>query len=112
METQGAGAHWIGWGGDDSWIADTPLPKAQPRHKFPEIFMQTEAAAVGLGMVWVPAFLADTHPDLIRVPGVRVGRGRSIWILLHGDLRRCARVRAFVDFVADWITSRRSLFTS
>ncbi|WP_299613576.1 LysR family transcriptional regulator [uncultured Tateyamaria sp.] len=112
VETQGQGAHWIGWGGDDSWIAQTPLPKAQPRHKLPEIFMQTEAAAAGLGMAWVPAFLADPHPDLVRVPEVPTGPGRGVWILLHGDLRRSARVRAFVDFVAAWITARRSLFTS
>lgn len=110
--TQGAGAHWIGWGGDDTWIAQTPLPKATPIHTLPEIFMQTEAAAAGLGMAWVPGFLADTHPGLVRVPGIPTGPGRGIWILLHGDLRRSARVRAFVDFIADWIIARRAMFTS
>ena len=58
-ETGGKGAHWIGWGGSDAWIKSTPLPLATARHSLPEIFMQTEAAAEGLGMAWVPAFLGD-----------------------------------------------------
>ncbi|WP_415402018.1 LysR family transcriptional regulator [Tateyamaria sp. SN3-11] len=112
MQTGGQGAHWIGWGDDHSWIASSPLPNAQPRHSMPEILMQAEAAAVGLGMAWVPAVLVDLHPGLMRVPGVPTGPGRGLWILLHGDLRRTARVRAFVDFASDWIIERRSLFTS
>ena len=84
-KTGGKGAHWIGWGDDMSWIAAAPLPNAQPRLSLPEIFMQAEAAAAGLGMVWVPAFLVDPHPALVRVPDVPTGPGRGIWILLHGD---------------------------
>lgn len=110
MATEGEGAHWIGWGGDDNWIASSPLPKAKARHSLPEIFMQTRAAAQGLGIAWVPAVLGDGEPDLIRVPGVPVVPGRSIWILLHSDLRRTARVRAFVDFVSAWIVQRRADF--
>ncbi|MEM7643949.1 MAG: LysR family transcriptional regulator [Pseudomonadota bacterium] len=110
--TQGAGGHWINWGEDEGWIAETPLPRARPRHALPEIFMQTEAALMGLGMIWVPAFLVDPVPGLVRVPGVPTGPGRGVWVLLHGDLRRTARVRAFVDFVSDWIVDRRALFTA
>lgn len=108
----GRGAHWIGWGGDDTWIADTPLPNAAARHALPGIFMQMEAAAAGLGMAWVPAFLADPHPGLIRVPDIPASPSRSLWILLHGDLRRTARVRAFVDFASAWVTARRHMFTA
>lgn len=108
--TDGAGAHWIGWGDRDNWIAGTPLPKATAPHSLPEVFMQTEAAAANLGRAWVPAFLADTHPTLVCIPKVPIGAGRGIWALLHGDLRRTARVRAFVDFVTGWITLRKGLF--
>ena len=111
VEAQGEGAHWIGWGSSDDWIAESPLPKAEARHSLPEVFMQMDAAAAGLGMAWVPAFLGDAHPALIRVPGVPTMPDRSIWVLLHGDLRRTARVRAFVDFLAEWISARRRTFT-
>lgn len=111
-ETKGRGAHWIGWGRNDAWIANSPLPRATARHGLPEVFMQIEAASKGLGMAFVPAFLGDAHPGLVRIPDLPVQADRSLWVLLHGDLRRTARVRAFVDFVADWIVTRRSLFTS
>lgn len=110
VATGGKGCHWIGWGHKKDWIAQSPLPHAATRYSLPEIFMQTEAAAAGLGMVWVPAFLGDLSPGLQRIPGVPVEPSRSIWILLHNDLRRTARVRAFVDFFADWVSSRKALF--
>lgn len=110
VETNGAGAHWIGWAENEDWVADTPLPLAGIRHALPEIYMQMVAAEEGMGMAWIPAFLGDRHPGLTRVPGVPTARSRSIWILLHSDLRRTARVRAVVDFVADWISSRRANF--
>lgn len=111
VETGGAGAYWIGWGDGDDWVAKSPLPLAKTRHCLPEIFMQTEAAAEGLGMVWIPAFLGDAHPALVRIPDVPIRPGRGIWVLLHGDLRSTARVRAFVDFFSDWIRARRKQFT-
>lgn len=106
----GTGAHWIGWREDHSWIADSPYPNAKPRHILPEVYMQTEAAAHGLGLAWVPVFLGDAHPGIVRVPGAPVEPDRSIWILLHGDLRRTARVRAFVDFAAEAMQAQRALF--
>ena len=110
IETGGKGAHWIGWGTSDDWIASSPLPNATARHALPEIFMQAEAAATGLGMAWIPAFMGDTCAGLMRIPGVPVEPSRSIWVLLHSDLRRTARVRAVVDFFADWITARKAMF--
>jgi len=110
--TGGVGAHWIGWGKSDEWIAQTPLPNAKARHALPEIFMQADAAASGLGMAWIPAFIGDICDGLIRIQGIPTQPSRSIWVLLHSDLRRTARVRAVVDFFADWITARKSMFES
>ena len=110
-DTQGAGAHWVNYTRDTGWIAHSPLPRAKARHVLPDVQMQLEAAVAGLGLAYVPVFMADHHPDLIRVPGLPTMPGRSIWILLHGDLRKTARVRAFVDFVADWIAARKTRFT-
>lgn len=110
VRNKGEGAHWINFGPDADWIAESPLPKAKARHSLPEVQMQLEAAAAGLGIAWVPAFLADHYPGVVRIPGLPTGEGRSIWILLHGDLRRTARVRAFVDFATAWILQRKMLF--
>ncbi|MEM9043813.1 MAG: LysR family transcriptional regulator [Pseudomonadota bacterium] len=107
----GAEAHWLGFGGDTDWVASSPFPNAPTRHMLPEVFMQIEAAAHGLGMAWVPAFLGDLDPRLIRVPDAPVEPNRSIWLLLHGDLRGTARVRAFVDHTAASIARNKSKFT-
>lgn len=108
----GAGAHWIGWGKDDKWIKDSPFPKAGARHILPEILAQIELAAHHVGMVWIPCFLGDMDKRLVRIPDVPVKFDRSIWLLLHGDLRNSARVRAFVDHTASFLLADRHQFTS
>ncbi|SHH80840.1 LysR family transcriptional regulator [Cognatishimia maritima] len=110
--TPARGAEWVGWGGSTSWVKSTPFPGLPVRHALFEIFMQIEAAAAGLGIVWVPAFLADSDPRLIRVPNTETKPDRSIWLLLHADLRQIARVRALVDHVADYVSARRAQFTN
>ncbi|MEO0912060.1 MAG: LysR family transcriptional regulator [Pseudomonadota bacterium] len=109
--TGGEGAHWIGWGRDTAWIRESPFPRARARHALPEIFMQLEAAANNMGMAYVPAFFGDLDPRLQRIPGTPVLENRSVWLLLHGDLRNTARVRAFVDHAADYLLRHRKAFT-
>ncbi|MEP2121209.1 MAG: LysR family transcriptional regulator [Bauldia litoralis] len=98
----GTGAAWIGWGGPDdlAWVANGPFPNAGIRHAFPEVIPQLEGAAAGLGIAWLPCFIGDLDARLVRAPGVQPQPDRSIWLLLHDDLRKTARVRAFVDFVS------------
>lgn len=108
----GAGAHWVNFRTDPKWVRTSPFPNAEPRHLLPEITMQIEAAAQGLGMALVPGFIADADPRVMRVPGVPALPGHSIWLLLHDDLRHSARVRAFVDFTADYISQRRAMFSA
>ena len=55
------------------------------------------ATAAGLGVGALPCFLGDAEPGLVRIlPEVRA---REIWLAVHGDLRRSARVRAGLDFL-------------
>lgn len=110
-ENGGEGAHWIAWNDQHDWVANSPFPKARVRHVLPEVSMQIEAAAQGLGLIKVPAFNGDADPRLVRVPGVPVQPGYNIWLLYHGDLRRVSRVRAFVDFAFEYFASNRELFT-
>ena len=107
----GANAEWLGWGDDGSWIKTTPFPKARQRHALFEVFMQIEAAANGLGMIWIPTFLGDADDRIMRVPDAPAQPDRSLWLLLHSDLRDTARVRAFVDHFADYIANHRSQFS-
>lgn len=108
----GAEADWIGWGDAESkpaWIRASPFPNAPLRHAMPEAVLQVEAAAAGMGLTYLPAFIGDPDPRLQRVLGIEPSDDRSIWLLLHGDLRATARVRAFVDFMAAKILEKRAL---
>ncbi len=108
----GSGAVWLGWFATDdpNWVKSSPFPNAKLRHCFPDAAPQMEAAASGMGMTWMPCFLGDQHPGLVRVPGVAARPDRSIWLLLHKDLRNTARVRAFVDHMSRWFARSRDQF--
>ena len=108
----GTGATWIGWSENRNWLKDSPYPNANVRHAQPSVTTQIEYAAEHMGMVWIPAVLGDMDDRLVRVPNAPVTENRYIWLLLHGDLRKTARVRAFVDFAADYILANRKAFIS
>jgi DNA-binding transcriptional LysR family regulator len=92
------------------WVKESCYPKARLRHRVSDIVPLITLAASGLGMAYLACNLGDRHPDLIRAPFQKPLPYRSIWLLLHRDLRNTARVRLFVDFLADQIRSRRNEF--
>ncbi len=103
---------WIGWHGGDgqnTWIRGTPYPNLPTRHNLPLHALQMEAARAGMGLAMLPCFLGDRDSGLVRVPGTAPIPDRSIWLLSRPDLRRTARVRAFVDFIAAAILDHRAL---
>lgn len=100
----GEGLHWIGWDKPDrspSWIEQTPFPMAEVRHATTDHVMQLSLLRRGFGMLNTSIYFETIYPELVRVPGTEVTFERSLWLLLHTDLRRTARVRRFVDFMAD-----------
>lgn len=111
----GKGLHFIGWHEPEEattakWLLDSPYPKATLKHRVSEPVPLITLAASGLGMAYLACNLGDRHPDLIRAPFQKPLPYRSIWLLLHRDLRNTARVRLFVDFLADRVTARRQEF--
>lgn len=103
---------WIGWGDDKpyrDWVKDMPFPDIPVRHKIFSNAMQIELARQGMGLVFVPCFLGDVEPDLMRVPETEAIPSDSIWVLLHRDLQKTAKVRAFVDYICDAIKKHRKL---
>lgn len=103
---------WIGWHGaegNNAWTRGTPYSSVLARHDMPHHAAQIELARGGMGLTMLPCFLGDREPGLRRVPGAEVVPDRSIWLLLRPGLRRTARVRAFVDFIADAIMAQRRL---
>jgi len=103
---------WIGWhggDGDNAWVRGTPYPSMPVRYNLPLHALQLEMARAGVGLTMLPCFLGDREAGLVRVPGAIPVPDRSIWLLSRPDLRKTARVRAFVDFIAAAILDRRAL---
>ncbi len=107
---QGQGLSWIGWGDEGAWVKETAFPRARLRHAVRGFYMQVNLVRAGLGMARLPVYFETVFPDLVPVPGVAPWLDRSVWILLHSDLRRTKRVRLLVDHMAKELKERRSLF--
>ena len=107
---QGEGLHWIGWDEVNrrpDWLALNPLPKAEVRHASMDHILQLNLVRRGFGMINTSVYFEQLYPELIRVPGTQPSLDRTLWILLHSDLRRTTRVRRFVDFLADELMKLR-----
>jgi DNA-binding transcriptional LysR family regulator len=66
-----------------------------------------EMALKGLGAALLPCFLADSNPGLARVGYLLPELDAGLWLLTHADLRRSARVRAFMDFAGGELMKHR-----
>ena len=113
MQRSPAAVNWIGWNDpvpDPQWVRESAFPKSPARHRLDDLSLQVQAAKAGLGISILPCFIADNEPGLVRVPPGDTLPGRDLWLLTHEDLRYTARVRKFIDFMADAILKRRDLF--
>ena len=69
---------------------------------------QLAAARAGLGLAALPCFLADGEPALERVLPPEPAIASELWLLTHPELRRSARIRAFMDHLAESLRAERA----
>ncbi len=104
---------WVGWGEADphpQWVLDSPFPNAPVVHRVGNVALQLELCRAGLGLAQLPCFIAAQAPELVRLAPEQGIPNRGIWVLTHRDLRKTARVRAFVDFISREVQQLRPLF--
>lgn len=109
----GAGLEWIGYGNVpelQSGVAASPFPAARIRHTVTDPEMHLHLARSGAGMTFLPVWCEHHFPELQRLPDTEIDQSRSVWLLLHTDLRRVTRVRLLVDFLAKALLEARSQF--
>ena len=69
-----------------------------------------DLAAAGMGQAVLPCYLGDIGTaGLDRVGEVLSDAASELWLLTHEDLRRTARVRAFLDYMASALAGDRDL---
>jgi len=105
------------WVAPDDSLSDTSvaqwmraeLPQSEITFRADSLLGLRQAAQAGLGLAALPCYLGDTSPDLVCVRPPIAAMETALWILTHEDLRHTARIRAFTEFAANALHSRRSL---
>ena len=110
---KGEGLQWVGWGDSaplPDWVRDSPFPRARVRYRARSPSLIAHLVRTGVGMSYMPCWVAHFVPGLALVPGTEVALDRTIWLLLHSDLQRTTRVRLLVDHLAKELRAMRPVF--
>ncbi|MCB1753446.1 MAG: LysR family transcriptional regulator [Gammaproteobacteria bacterium] len=112
IRRQGREPAWIGvecCGFHKSWTKQHC--NEHTHHFFSDDTLLTLAALrEGLGVSFLPCFMGDPEPSLERYCPPDPAHDLGLWILLHPDLKRTARVLAFRDHMTRTIREKRDLF--
>ncbi len=91
------------------WI-DSNVSLARLAARANSLHALLEMALLGLGAAPLPCYLGESNPALARLGPMLREWDLGLWILTHSDLRRSARVRAFMDFAgAELARHRRTI---
>jgi molybdate transport repressor ModE-like protein len=108
-------------GGEPKWIGVdccefhrswTKQSCGEQAHHFisDDTLLTLAAIREGVGVSILPCFMADTDPLLERYCEPNPAYNLGLWVLLHPDLKRTARVLAFRDHMINAIKGKRALF--
>ncbi|HEX5379363.1 MAG TPA: LysR family transcriptional regulator [Phenylobacterium sp.] len=62
----------------------------------------------GLGLATLPCFVGDGEPDLMRCLPHIPELDSEVWLVIREDLRATPHIRAFADFLADYVHGQRA----
>jgi DNA-binding transcriptional LysR family regulator len=69
------------------------------------------AAKSGAGITPMPIIVGDSEPDLVRLLDSVPTLATPFYLLMHGDMKKTPRVRAFFDFVVEELPAVRPWLT-
>ncbi|PXA85637.1 LysR family transcriptional regulator [Nostoc sp. 3335mG] len=79
--------------------------RLEPAIRSSSITAQARLIASGAGCGILPCFLGDKTPGLVRVLGAEVAIERSFWLVVHRDMRRVARIEAFIGWLREEVAA-------
>lgn len=103
---------WIGFDAEHAALVSrfsSFLPEVKPALRANSVAAALAAAKAGIGLAPLPCGIADLEPDLVRIAPLPDDFTLDLWLLTHEDLRRTARIRAFLDFLADALAKEAPL---
>ncbi|MBB1498121.1 LysR family transcriptional regulator [Paracoccus sp. MC1862] len=106
------GQPWIGFDAEHAPLVRAFaefLPDVRPAFRVNSVAAAIAAARAGLGLATLPCGVADLEPELRRIAPLPESFTLDLWLLTHEDLRRTARIRAFLDFMAEALAQEAPL---
>ncbi|WAM51178.1 LysR family transcriptional regulator [Vreelandella venusta] len=95
------------WIGPDVQLGDTALEKwmmdKRAAYKLDSILGMQSAVRHGAGIAVLPCYLADADEALLKLSAPIEALTTPLWLLTHPDLRHVARVRAFMQAIAEGV---------
>jgi DNA-binding transcriptional LysR family regulator len=82
---------------------------AEPVLHSTSILVQYNLVASGAGIAMLPSFIGSQNPDLVVLLPDVVRQVRDLWMVVHQDMRKIPRVRAFVGWLLEFVDANRSL---
>ena len=112
LNKQGGEPKWIGvecCGFHKSWTKQSCDNKT---HNFisDDTLLTLAAIKEDVGLSYLPCFMGDADPTLVRYCEPDPAHDLGLWILLHADLKRTARVLAFREYMSIAINEKKDLF--
>jgi len=92
-----------------AWIADSPLPDCPAGLVIHDIESRFLALEHGLGLSRAACFMADPHPDLIRLDKMPSLPLYGLWVLTHPDLKRSPKVKALMQIMTQSLVDQREV---
>lgn len=102
---------WIVLGGKEvlaHWRQDSPYSTCKVQHIVTDMQTHVEAVKSGMGFGYLLCFVANSDPDLKRLPNAPI-KSIAAWILTHPDSSSTERVRTCARFLTDEIWKREKL---
>lgn len=65
------------------------------------------AVEAGLGIGVLPSFIGDSLKNVTQITAIRPPSDTGLWVLTHPDLKKAARVRAFLEFFGTELAKKR-----
>ncbi|MBM3502625.1 MAG: LysR family transcriptional regulator [Alphaproteobacteria bacterium] len=90
------------------WVEDH-IPASAVAMRIDSLLGVFDAVRAGMGVAILPCGMGDIDSRLRRLTPPIAGTEVDLWLLNHRDLRQTGRVRAFLDFMGEALTSRRDL---
>jgi DNA-binding transcriptional LysR family regulator len=90
------------------WLRSV-APRARIAARADSMFALLMAVKSGVGLAPIPVIIGDAAPDLVRLIGPIPDLSTPFYLLMHRDMRKTPRVRAFFDFFVEELPKLRPI---